>query len=126
MSHRVLVADDDNVTLDVLRAILDLDEFEVQTAADGTEALELARTDRFDVVVLDVMMPGLNGFEVCRALKDDPSTASVPVVLLTARDREEDREEGLAAGCDAYLTKPFSPLHLIEVLSELGLDRSGS
>jgi CheY-like chemotaxis protein len=118
--------DDDNVTLDVLRAILDLDEFDVQTAADGAEALELARTDRFDVVVLDVMMPGMNGFEVCRALKDDPATASVPVVLLTARDREEDREEGIAAGCDAYLTKPFSPLHLIEVLSELGLDRSGS
>ncbi|MBW3664801.1 MAG: response regulator [Actinobacteria bacterium] len=126
MSHRVLVADDDNVTLDVLRAILDLDEFEVETAADGTEALERARTVRFDVVVLDVMMPGLNGFEVCRALKDDPATASVPVVLLTARDREEDRAEGIAAGCDAYLTKPFSPLHLIEVLSELGLDRSGT
>lgn len=121
MSRRILLVDDDVLTLDVLRTILDLEEFEVSTAADGEEALAKVAADRPDAVVLDVMMPGIDGFEVCEKLKGDPATADLPIVLLTAKDRPEDRQRGEDAGADAYLTKPFSPLSLIETLNRLDL-----
>jgi CheY-like chemotaxis protein len=117
--RHVLVVDDDPLILEVLQTVLDLEEFRVTTATDGASALERLAEARPDVVVCDVMMPGMDGLEVCRRIKADPATAAVPVVLLTARDRSEDRAEGEAAGCDAYLTKPFSPLHLIEVIGEV-------
>lgn len=123
MKRRVLVVDDDAVTLEVLRTVLDLEEFTVATAPDGDTALALLRESVPDAVVLDVMMPGLDGYAVCRAIKADPTTRDVPVLLLTAKDLEEDRANGVAAGCDAYLTKPFSPLALIDRLGGLvGVD----
>lgn len=125
MAHkrRVLVVDDDELTLQILRTILDLEEFDVTTVQDGEQALRLLAGDtRFDAVVLDVMMPGIDGFEVCRRIRDDPSTAALPVVLLTARDLDEDRARGREVGCDAYFTKPFSPLQLIEELGALVAD----
>lgn len=118
-SRHVLVVDDDPLILEVLRTVLDLEDLEVTTATDGESALALLASRRPQVVVLDVMMPGMDGLEVCRRIKGDPSTVDLPVVLLTARDRAEDRAAGEAAGCDAYLTKPFSPLHLIEVIGEV-------
>jgi CheY-like chemotaxis protein len=118
-ARHVLVVDDDPLILEVLRTVLDLEEFEVTTAENGELALEALAQRRPDVVVCDVMMPGIDGLEVCRRIKDDPDTRELPVVLLTARDRAEDRAAGEAVGCDAYLTKPFSPLHLIEVISEI-------
>jgi len=124
--RRVLVVDDDDLTLDILRTILDLEEFDVVTARDGEEALGFLAADRFDIVVLDVMMPGLDGFAVCRRIKGDPQTADVPVILLTAKDRREDIEAGHEAGAEAYLTKPFSPLALIETLNRFGLGRKRS
>ena len=124
MQRRVLVVDDDDLTLDILRTILDLEEFDVVTASDGDEAVErLEGPDEFDVVVLDVMMPGLDGYEVCRRIKDDPDLKHLPVVLLTAKDRREDVEEGERAGADAYLTKPFSPLALIDTLNRFDLGK---
>ena len=123
MKRRVLVTDDDALTLEILRTILDLEEFEVLTAEDGETALDMVREQRPDIVLLDVMMPGLDGFAVCRTIKNDPATASIPVVLLTARDRAEDRAAGEKAGCDAYITKPFSPLTLVEKLSVLGVKK---
>ncbi len=122
MKRRVLVVDDDQLTLEILTTILDLEEFDVDTASDGEAALEKLQVDNLpDVVVLDVMMPGKDGFEVCRVIKDDPRTKDIPVVLLTAKDLDQDREQGLRAGADAYLTKPFSPLELIDKLGELGV-----
>ena len=121
MKKRVLIVDDDSLILEVLRAILDLEEFDVLTAPDGETALRLVNEGAPDVVVCDVMMPGMDGYEVCRTIKNDPLTASIPVVLLTARDLEDDHLRGRDAGCDAYLTKPFSPLELIEELGALGL-----
>jgi CheY-like chemotaxis protein len=112
----VLLVDDDPLILEILRTILDLEEFEVATATDGRQALDAVDHTRPDVVVCDVMMPELDGFEVCRTLKSEPATADLPVILLTARDRPEDRRAGEDAGCDAYLTKPFSPLQLIDVI----------
>lgn len=122
MKQRVLVIDDDELTLEILRTILDLEEFEVQTAPDGESALAMIEDDDLpDVVVCDVMMPGIDGFEVCRQLKASDRTGHVPVVLLTAKALDEDRRDGFEAGCDAYLTKPFSPLELIDELTKLGL-----
>lgn len=119
MGRRVLVVDDDELTLDVLDTVLDLEEFDVLTAADGERALTVVRDEHPDVVLLDVMMPGMDGLDVCRRIKGDPKTADIPVVLLTALDQDEDRRAGEEAGCDAYLTKPFSPLELIDRLSEV-------
>lgn len=126
--RRILVVDDDPVILEVLRIVLNLEELEVTSATDGATALELLAEDPLpDVVVCDVMMPGTDGLEVCRRVKADERTAAIPVILLTARDREEDRAAGLSAGCDAYLTKPFSPLELMDQIAALsvGADRSG-
>lgn len=125
MKQRVLVVDDDELTLEILRTILDLEEFDVSTAPDGETALDMVSSgDLPNVIVCDVMMPGINGFEVCRTLKTQDRTADIPVVLLTAKDLEEDRQNGFEAGCDAYLTKPFSPLELIDQLNALGLGGS--
>jgi CheY-like chemotaxis protein len=121
----VLLVDDDPLILEIITTILDLEEFEVRTAGDGRQALASVADQRPDVVVCDVTMPGLDGLSVCRELKADPVTADVAVVLLTARDRDEDRQEGEAAGCDAYLTKPFSPLQLIDVIRDIPADGRG-
>lgn len=117
--RRVMVVDDDALTRDVLDAVLDLDEYDVTTVPDGGTALEHAAQEPPDVVILDIMMPGLDGFEVCRRLKGDPATAGVAVVLLTARVDDEARAEAGRCGADAFLTKPFSPLELIEQLDQL-------
>lgn len=117
MKRTVLVVDDDPLVIEILQTVLNLEEFEVTTASDGATALERVGERRPDVVVLDVMMPGLDGFEVCRRLKADHP--SLPVVLLTARNSEADRAEAQDADCDVYLTKPFSPLDLIGRLRDL-------
>jgi CheY-like chemotaxis protein len=120
--RNVLLVDDDPLILEILRTILDLEEFEVTTVADGRQALASVAASPPDVVVCDVMMPEVDGFEVCRTLKSQPTTADLPVILLTARDRPEDRQAGEDAGCDAYLTKPFSPLQLIDVIRDVRAD----
>lgn len=120
MSRRhVLIIDDDPLIIDVLSTILDLEDLRVTVANDGESGLAAVASERPDVVVCDVMMPRLTGLEVCRRIKDDPSLTQIPVILLTARDRSEDRAAGLAAGCDDYLTKPFSPLDLIDRIGRL-------
>ena len=120
MKRRVLVVDDDPLIVEIMQTILDLEEFEVDTATTGEQSLDLVQVRPPDVVVLDVMMPGMDGFEVCRRLKADPATSRIPVVLLTARDRDEDRRAGMDAGADAYVTKPFSPLSLIDTITDVG------
>ena len=111
MPARVLIADDDAVVRDVVRRYLERDGLEVRMAGDGNEALRLLGTERIDVAVLDVMMPGPNGLSLCRTLRQG-GDYSVPVILLTALGEEDDRIAGLEAGADDYLTKPFSPREL--------------
>jgi two-component system response regulator ResD len=111
MPARVLIADDDAVVRDVVRRYLERDGLEVRVAGDGNEALRLLGTERIDVAVLDVMMPGPNGLSLCRTLRQG-GDYSVPVILLTALSEEDDRIAGLEAGADDYLTKPFSPREL--------------
>ncbi|GAB3717261.1 response regulator transcription factor [Amycolatopsis oliviviridis] len=106
---RVLVVDDDETVRDVVRRYLEVAGFEVDVAGDGTEGLRLFSETGPDLVVLDVMMPGLNGLEVCRRLRQ---VSQVPVVMLTALGEEENRIAGLQLGADDYVTKPFSPKEL--------------
>lgn len=119
--YRVLVVEDDAATRTMLTVLLDLEEFEVVVADSGSAALEVLERDPIDLVVLDVMLPDLDGLTVLRRIREQPSTRDLPVVVLTALDSEEDRVAGKQAGADAYLTKPFSPLELIEVLHDLGI-----
>lgn len=111
MSARVLVADDDEVVRDVVRRYLERDGLDVTVAGDGVEALRVLGSERIDVAVLDVMMPGPNGLTLCRTLRRGGGYP-VPVILLTALGEEDDRIAGLEAGADDYVTKPFSPREL--------------
>jgi DNA-binding response OmpR family regulator len=111
VSARVLIADDDTVVRDVVRRYLERDGLDVTVADDGTEALRVLGTQRIDVAVLDVMMPGPNGLALCRTLRS-AGRYPIPVILLTALGEEDDRIAGLEAGADDYVTKPFSPREL--------------
>jgi DNA-binding response OmpR family regulator len=111
MGQRVLVVDDDPTVSDVVRRYLERAEFEVMLAADGQGALDAVASRRPDLVVLDLMLPGIDGLEVCRRLRaNDPQ---LPVVMLTALGDEADRVVGLSLGADDYVTKPFSPRELV-------------
>ncbi|WP_197378276.1 response regulator transcription factor [Mycolicibacterium mengxianglii] len=111
MAARVLIADDDVVVRDVVRRYLERDGMEVAVADNGTDALRMLGSERIDVAVLDVMMPGPDGLKLCRSLRQ-AGDFSVPVILLTALGEEVDRIAGLEAGADDYVTKPFSPREL--------------
>ncbi len=113
MTARILVVDDVAPNLKLLEARLTAEYFDVTTATNGVEALAACRKDECDVVLLDVMMPGMDGFEVCRRLKQDASTAHIPVVMVTALDQPADRLKGLEAGADDFLTKPIDEVALI-------------
>src|SRR5512133_2912191 len=106
MAKRVLVADDDKKTVDLVKLYLERDGYSVLTAHDGRRALAMARELRPDLVVLDIMMPELDGLDVCRLLRAE---SNVPIILLTARTTEGDRIAGLDLGADDYVAKPFSP-----------------
>ena len=112
MSARILVVDDIEANVRLLEAKLAAEYFEVLTAHDGPTALALAASEQPDVVLLDVMMPGMDGFSVCRRLKDDAETRHIPVVLVTALDGRSDRVSGLEAGADEFLTKPIDDVML--------------
>ena len=111
MPIRLLCADDEDDVRTILQLALSLDpELEVQLVASGAEALARAKAAAFDAIVLDGMMPGLDGYETCRRLKADPATAAVPVVFLTAKAQRGETERALALGAVACLTKPFDPM----------------
>ena len=106
---KVLVVDDDVKTVELVRLYLDRDGYQVLTAYDGVEALRLARENRPDIIVLDLMLPDIDGLEVCRTLRHE---SDVPVIMLTARTTDQDKLTGLDLGADDYVTKPFSPKEL--------------
>jgi DNA-binding response OmpR family regulator len=117
--QRVLIVDDNPSLLLILTETFRLADFDVATATDGDGAIAAARRSRPDLLILDVGLPGRNGFEVCRTLRDDQATAELPIVLLTARAADGDRHWGLDAGADEYLTKPFDPERLVQTAREL-------
>ena len=115
--QRVLIVDDEpNIVLS-LQFLLDREGYEVAVARDGEGALASAARTPPDLVVLDLMLPGIDGYEVCRRLRAAPSTAGVKIVLVTARGREAERVRGLEEGADAYVTKPFSTRELMAIVA---------
>ena len=116
---RVLVVDDEPDVLLLCRVNLEFEGYEVSTAPDGEAGLEACRELRPDVVLLDVMMPKMDGWQVLEAIKADPELEHIPVVMLTAKVQDDDKIRGWSAGAAEYITKPFSPLSLSRVLSEV-------
>src|SRR5437016_4006589 len=119
MTARILVVDDAPPNVKLLEARLSAEYFEVLTAGSGPEALAICQDGACDIVVLDIMMPGMDGFEVCRRLKTNPTTAHLPVVIVTALDQPADRLRGLEAGADDFLTKPIDEVALVARLRSL-------
>jgi len=119
MTARILVVDDVDTNVKLLEARLTADYFEVACAYTGPEALQVCARERVDVVLLDVMMPGMDGFEVCRRLKAEPRSQHIPVIMITALDQPSDKLQGLEAGADDFLTKPVNDIALITRVKNL-------
>ena len=113
---RILIVDDDPRLLHVVSMYLTIEGYEVGTAADGEEGLAAIEVSRPDLVILDVMMPGMDGLEACRRIKRDPATRAIPVLMFTALSREDDIEAGRIAGADRFINKPFSLIGLEAVI----------
>ena len=116
---RILVVDDEIYIVHILDFSLGMEGYEVLTALDGEQALEKARAEKPDLIVLDIMMPKLDGYETCKRLKADPETKDVPVILLSAKGRNVDQKVGFEVGADDYITKPFSPRKLVERINAI-------
>lgn len=122
----IMIADDTEPLRFLVRATLGERVYRLLEAGDGHEALALARTEHPDLILLDIGMPSLDGYAVCQAIKSDPATSDIRVVMLTGRGHAADRARAVAVGADRYLTKPFSPLELSRLVEELlGSDDAG-
>ena len=119
MSKRILVVDDEMYIVNILDFTLVGEGWEVVSANNGEDALRTLLKFEPDLVVLDVMMPRIDGIEVCRAIKAREESSNTPVIILSAKDSDKDREEAREAGADLYLTKPFSPTRLVEEIRNL-------
>ena len=119
MAQRILVVDDEPSIVLSLQYLLQREGYEVDIAADGEAALEAAARRPPALIILDIMLPTMNGFEVCRRLRADPARAGVKVLMLTARGRDTEVQKGLKLGADLYVTKPFSTHELLEQVRRL-------
>lgn len=118
-TSRILVVDDNAQNLELLVAYLDALQAEVETAVDGVECLEKVQGNLPDVILLDVMMPRMSGFEACRKLKSDPATRDIPVIMVTALNELGDIERGVESGADDFVTKPVNRLELVTRVKSL-------
>jgi len=112
-AKKVLVVEDEADIAELLTYNLKAQGFETEIAPDGLDGLEKARKGRFDIILLDLMLPGMDGLEVCRKLKADSTLSNIPIIMLTAKSEEIDKIVGLELGADDYMTKPFSPRELV-------------
>ena len=120
MKQKVLIVEDQPDIRKLIRMTLEYEDYELHEADNGVDGLRLATALRPTLMLLDVMMPGeLDGYQVCTKVKGDPATRAIKVILLTARGQKSDLETGKKAGCDAYLTKPFSPLELSDTFERM-------
>lgn len=119
MSKKVLIVDDEPNILMSVEFLMRREGYEVATVADGQEAIDLLGEFRPDLMILDVMMPRKNGFEVCAEVRADPRLSAMPILMLTAKGREAEMKKGLSLGADAYITKPFSTHELVLKVNEL-------
>ncbi len=113
---RILIADDDPVILRLLQVNLELEGYAVVTANNGQEAIDAAAAEKPDLVILDIMMPRLDGYQACEKLKADEATRDIPVIFLSAKAQQGDIDRGKSYGVAEYLTKPFDPSELLEVV----------
>ena len=118
MTKRILAVDDEPHILKLVSFSLKSGGYEVLEASDGLSAIEVARAEKPDLVLMDVMMPACDGYEACRRLKADPETAEIPVMMLTAKTQESERKTGEAAGAVDYIKKPFTPKDLVAQVRE--------
>jgi DNA-binding response OmpR family regulator len=116
---RVLLVEDDPVILRLLEVNFELEGYEVLSAHDGAEGIEMAKAQRPDLVISDIMMPNVSGIELVEALKGDGDTSGIPIILLSAKAQSADVKAGMEAGADDYVTKPFEPLELVERVQAL-------
>ena len=116
---RILVVDDEIYIVHILDFSLGMEGYEVITALDGEQALEKLKVEKPDLIVLDIMMPKLDGYETCKILKAEPETKDIPVILLSAKGRNVDQKIGFEVGADDYITKPFSPRKLVERINAI-------
>lgn len=118
-NKRILVVDDESQLVDMIKIRLEANGYDVITAYDGQAALDKARKEIPDLIILDLMMPKLDGYTVCRMLKFDAKYKKIPVIMLTARAQDKDKELGKEVGAEAYVTKPFEPADLLSKIKEL-------
>ncbi len=116
---KILIAEDERDIRELITFALRYNGYEVVSAKDGEEALELALKEYPDLVLLDIRMPRMNGYEVCRLIKENEATNHIPVVFISAKGQEKEVQEGLEAGATDYILKPFSPDHLVERVAKL-------
>ena len=121
--EKILIVDDQPEITDLIKFILNKQNYESVIAFNGLEGLNKARSEMPDLILLDITMPDMNGYEVCEKLKLDPATAQIPIIMLTARDMGEDFEKAMEKKADWYITKPFDPKHLLKRIAYL-LQRS--
>jgi two-component system alkaline phosphatase synthesis response regulator PhoP len=113
MSKKILVIEDDKDIVELLKHYFQKESFVLKEASDGFSGLKKAQAEPFDLIILDIMLPEMDGFEICKQLRSDPKTSSVPLIMLTAKGEETDKIVGLELGADDYVTKPFSPKELM-------------
>ncbi|MGI8774468.1 MAG: response regulator transcription factor [Actinomycetota bacterium] len=116
---RILICDDDPVILRLLQVNLELEDHEVLLASHGEEALEVATKELPDLIILDIMMPRMDGYETCKTLKATEATSGIPIVFLSAKAQQSDIDHGRTFGVEDYLTKPFDPDDLMEIVDRL-------
>lgn len=119
MGKKILVVDDESDIVETIKMRLEANGYTVLTAVDGNEGYRKAKTDSPDLIILDLMLPGIDGYQVCRLLKFDENYRRIPIIMLTAKSQEEDKMWGEKAGADLYMTKPFKPQELLEKIKEL-------
>ena len=122
---KILLVDDSSTVLMMERMILNKGSYDLVTARDGSEAVERAFAERPDLILLDVIMPRMNGFEVCKKIREDAAMKTVPIIMVTTRGEGENVENGFQSGCSDYITKPFSSLELLtKIESYLAVEKS--
>lgn len=119
MSYKVLLTDDDEMVLISLEELLLAENiFDVATASNGKDAIAKAQAETFDLIVLDIVMPGMNGFEVCKTLRGEKNTKETPIIMLTAKSTQADEKIGLEAGANKFLPKPTDPVKFVEIVKK--------
>lgn len=119
MSKKILIVDDEPQLVDMIKMRLEASHYVVITSIDGQDGLDKAKKENPDLIILDLMLPKIDGYEICGLLKKDTKYAHIPIIMFTARAQEEDKQLGEEVGADAYITKPFEPKALLNKIEEL-------